>query len=317
MTTTVSFQAMKNKQDPLVFASLNSLLVAHLWTPGADYIPSSLTDSTSGLLKPLSTGWSTLGEVQKKAGVSLTPNLKTSDVEGLGSMAPRRTLKTNEGIDIDFTAQEWRKINMSIFYGTDLSTVWADTLGQWVGHKSASPIQQYFSLIVMGRDTTPDGDIYPYWIFPKVAVTKIGKTGLNDGQEIEFPSTLSIYEDSDYVSGDGTVGPLYDFGVAGPGNLTNAQTGGFVLPTSITVTPATFTISHTVSPETQQLTVKDNENNDVTAFCTFSSGTPADATVSSSGLVTAVATGSSVITVSYTPSGGGSALTSTATATVS
>lgn len=311
------FQQLKGKNDPLVTVPLNSMVALHPWSPGATYIPANICDPTSGALQGLQPGWSTGGELQKKAGIDITPDRKTSDVEGAGSLVPRRTVITSEGVSIDYTAQEWRKVNMSVFYGVDMSQVWVNpTSGEWRAHKSASPIQQYFSMIVLAFDGLPSSEVYPFWIFPKVACPKVGKISLVDGSEMAFPSTLTIYEDNAYVSSDGYVGPLYDFGVAGLGNIALAKDAGFTQVTSITVSPSTKTLTH--SPvQTQQLTVTDSNGLDVTAWCSFSSGTPADATVSAGGFVTAVATGSSVITASYTPYGATTALTGTCTVTVS
>jgi hypothetical protein len=66
---------------------------------------------------------------------------------------------------------------------------------------------------------------------------------------------------------------------------------------------------------TQQITVTDSNGFDVTADATFVSSTPAKATVSSTGLVTGVAAGTTTITATYTPPGG-SAKTDTTLITV-
>lgn len=310
------FQQMKDKQDPLVLAPLNSLVFAHKWSIGATYIPQNICDPTTGALLPLPQGWMTLGELQKKAGVDMTPDKKTSDVEGLGSLPARRTITTSEGMAIDFTAQEWRKVNHELYYGADLSDTYANSKGEWRGHKMVQSTSDYWSLIVLAFDGIPGSEIWPYWIYPKLASTKSGKMSLADGSEIAFPSTLTCYQDSSYVSSDGVVGPFYDFGVAGVGNIPLAKLGGYMQVTAITVSPASATLTHSPA-QTTQLKVTDSNGRDVTAWSTFSSGTPADATVDNTGLVTAVATGSSVITASYTPDGATTPLTATCTVTVS
>ncbi len=311
------FQAMKDKQDQLVVAPLNSLVYAHKWAPGASYIPATICDPTTGALLPLAPGWFTLGELQKKAGVDMTPDRKTSDVEGLGSVAPRRSIVTGETETIDYTAQEWRKVGHSIYYDTDLSSTYANaTTGEWRASKQATATAQYWTFLVMAFDGIPGSEIWPYWIYPKLMTTKVGKRSLVDGSEIAFPSTLTCYCDTQYTSSDGVVGPLFDFGVAGVGNIALAKLGGYMAVTGITVAPTTATLTHSPA-QTTQLAVTDSNGKDVTAISTFTSGTPADATVSSSGLVTAVATGSSVITASYTPYGATTALTATCTVTVS
>ncbi|HMH59211.1 MAG TPA: Ig-like domain-containing protein [Galbitalea sp.] len=311
------FQQMKDKQDPLVLAPLNSLVFAHKWSIGADYIPDNICDPETGELLTLPVDWLTLGELQKKAGVDMTPDQKTSDVEGLGSLPARRTITTSEGLAIDFTAQEWRKVNTELYYGTDLSSTWANAVsGEWRGHKMVQSTSDYWSIIVLAFDGIVGSEIYPFWIFPKVMNTKAGKMSLADGSEIAFPSTLTCYQDAAYVSSDGVVGSFYDFGVSGVGNIPLAKIGGFMEVTDITVSPSTATLAHSPAG-TKQLTVTDSNGRDVTAYSTFTSGTPDDATVSASGLVTAVAAGSSVITASYTPDGADEALTDTCTVTVS
>jgi len=248
------FLTLKAKNDPLVTAPLNSLVLLHKWSSGAAYIPTSITDSTGALqaLPGGATGWRTAGELQKKAGLDMTPNQKNTDIEGLGSAAPRRTIATSQGLDLDFTAQEWRKVNMEMFYGTDLSAITADPVsGEWRGHKSASLTQQYWSAIVLAFDGIPGSEVYPFWIYPKLAVTKTGKISLQDGSEIAFPSTLTVYNDTAFISSDGVKAPLYDFGVAGIGNLALAPSAGFTVPVNevqtVTVggspTGGTFTLT--------------------------------------------------------------------------
>lgn len=68
---------------------------------------------------------------------------------------------------------------------------------------------------------------------------------------------------------------------------------------------------------TKQLKVVDSNGQDVTADCTFASATPAKATVSTGGLVTGVAAGTSVITATYPDPNGGADRTDTVTATAS
>lgn len=86
---------------------------------------------------------------------------------------------------------------------------------------------------------------------------------------------------------------------------------------SISVVPATATLP---ASATQQLTVIANQADggvqDVTRTATYTSSDPAVATVDSNGVVTAVGGGTATITASYTPPGGGAALTDTSEITV-
>lgn len=83
---------------------------------------------------------------------------------------------------------------------------------------------------------------------------------------------------------------------------------------SILIVGGSFELGTTLG--TKQLRVRDSNGTDVTSRCTFESATTGKATVSSTGLVTGVSAGTSVITASYVPPQGGAAKTATATVTV-
>lgn len=80
-----------------------------------------------------------------------------------------------------------------------------------------------------------------------------------------------------------------------------------------------FTVASTgtTAQKTKQLKVVDSNGQDVTAASSFVSATTAKATVSSTGLVTGVASGSSVVTATYPDPTGGADRTDTVTVTVS
>lgn len=239
-----TFKALKGKYDPAVLTGLDLLVCVRKWSPGAPYIPTSLV-STTGVLQALPAGWVTVGEMQQKAGLDLTPNTKTSNIDGYGSQPSRRVVVTGEEFTVDYFAQEWRKVNQEMYYGTDLTGVVVNpTSGEWRGRKQSNNTLQYYSALVIAYDGMPSAELYPFWIYPKVAVTKRGKQSMQIGSEIGFPCTLSIFDDGDY-------GSLFDFGVAGPGMLTIAPKTGFTVPTNeiqlVTITgvptAGTFTLS--------------------------------------------------------------------------
>jgi hypothetical protein len=299
--TATTFLTLKDKSDPLVLSALDWLVVLHPWAEGASYMPADLCDS-SGVLQSLPSGWLTTGEIQKKAGVDLTPDTKSSDVEGYGSSAPRRTIVTGEGFQIDYTAQEWRKINLEMWHNTDLSTTSATPGKGFSARKTSDLSMRYYSAILIGYDGMPTAEVYPWFKFGKVSVTKRNKISGQQGAELGVPMTLTLYEDSVW-------GALYDFGVSGAGFDAIANDAGFLsAATSISVSPSAASL---LVGEVLQLVVKDNNGYDRTAECTYTSATTADATVSSSGLVTAVAAGSSTVTATL------GALTDTCAVTVS
>lgn len=297
-----TFAALKGKNDPLVLSALDYLVLLHPWTAGASYLPTTITDS-SGVLQSLGAGWQTVGEVQKKAGIDLTPDSKTADVEGYGSANPRRTILTSEGFSIDYYAQEWRKVNLEMYHNVDMSTVSATPGVGFRARKGSQLTMRYYSALLIAYDGMPTDEIYPWYAYPKVSVTKRSKLSAQQGQEIGLPMTLQVYEDSAW-------GGVYDFGIAGAGFDAIATSAGFVAAaTAINVTPATATLA---VGDVLQLVVTDNNGYDRTAECTWTTSNAARATVSSTGRVTAVATGTAA-TITATLG----ALTDTSAVTVS
>lgn len=293
--------SLKDKNDDLVIVPGDLTVIACRWGDGA--IPTAITSTAAGTLMPLPAGWFSAGEIDKKAGADITPDSQTAPIEGYGSMVPRRVVKTSESVTLDFTAQESRKVNFGMFWGMDLSSATADaTTGEWQVKKTAQSNVEYFSVILIAQDGAAGNEIYPYWIFPKMSVTKSGKIGFQVDGALSMPISLTAYEDPAF-------GGYVAFGQAGKGNQALNGAAGFLPPaTSITVAPATKTLAVAA---TQQLTVTDNNGTDVTSQVTYSTSAAAKATVSASGLITGVATGSATITATL------GSLTGTCAVTVS
>lgn len=295
-----TFLALKEKNDALVMSALDWAVLLRPWVPGAPDIPADLCDS-AGVLQALPAGWKTSGEIQKAAGTSLAPEVQTSNIEGYGSSGPRRTLITGENFTIGYFAQEWRKINLELWHNVDMSTVSAAPGKGFRARKTSSLNMRFYSAIVIAQDAGPSGDLYPYFVYPKVSVSQKAAMAGQQGSELGLPCTLTVYDDADF-------GGMYDFGVAGAGFDDIAQAAGFAsAASSITVHPATGSLA---DGELLQLTVIDNNGFDRTAECTWSSSAPLDATVSTSGLVTAVDPGTATITATL------GALTDTCSITV-
>ncbi|MEV0367508.1 Ig-like domain-containing protein [Nocardia fusca] len=299
-----TFLELKQKNDPLVVSALDWLVLLHKWEPGAPYMPEFLTDA-SGVLQTLPAGWVSAGEIQKAAGVNLTPETQTSNIEGYGSPGPRRTLVTGENFTIDWFAQEWKKINLEMWHNTDMSTV-AAAPGQGFKARKKSQLQvTYYSVILIAYDGMPTAEVLPFFMYPKASVTQRAAMAGQQGAELGLPMTLTIFDDAAYDSGDGA---MYDFGVCGAGFDDLAVASGFAAAaSSITVHPSTADLA---DGELLQLTVIDSNGYDRTGECTWSSSAPLDATVSTSGLVTAVDPGTATITATL------GALTDTCAVTV-
>lgn len=286
-----TFLALKGKQDSLVFTALDWLVMLHEWTPGASYMPADICDG-SGVIQSLPAGWQTSGEIQKAAAVSIAPDLQTSPIEGYGSSGPRRVVPTAETMTLDYIAQEWRKINLSIWHNVQMAAIAAQAGKGFSVSKTSALNVFYYSALVIAKDVNSGGELYPWFKFPKVAASKRAALSGQSGKELPLGNTLTIFDDADYGSGD--EGGVYDFGVAGAGFDSIAADAGFLsAPTSINVVPAALGLA---VGETAQLTVTDSNGFNRTSEATYVSGTPAKATVDSAGRVTAVAAGTSTVT---------------------
>jgi len=302
-----TFAALKDKRDPLVFAALDWAMYLHPWASGVSYIPTDLCDSSGVLQAFTDTNWRSAGEIQKKSGLDITADASYSPVEGYGSSQPRLMLPTSEAFGINFTAQEWRKIILEMWINQDLSAISATPGKGFKIRKTAALNIQYYTAYAIAKFGTTAAPIYPYFVFPKCVVTKRGNISGQIGAELPIPLTLTPFEDPSWTGGAG----VFDFGVAGSGVDGIAVNAGFAsAAVSISMTPAAQTLA--VGEQLQMLVI-DNNGFDRTAECTFSSGTPARATVTSpGGRVTAVATGAAA-TITATLG----ALTDTSAITVS
>jgi hypothetical protein len=235
MTTVLS---LKDKNDDLLIVPGDLAVLA---APLGVTIPTALTDDDGSLL-PLPAGWLTAGEINQKGGAGLSPDTKTTDLMGYGSMVPRRTIKTAEGLSVDFTADEVRKLNLGLFWGQDLSSVTADSVsGEWQFKKTAQARMQYWSLILLALDENADGDVFSYWILPKTSVTKSGKIPLQMDANQSYPITLTAYDHKEF-------GGYVAIGQGGLGGKALNAAQGFaplVKTATITGTPTggTFTLT--------------------------------------------------------------------------
>lgn len=210
--------SLKDKNDDLVIMAQDLAVIACVYGQGV--IPEKISTNTDGELLALPTNWFALGELDQKAGAKISPEIKTTDVYGYGSMAPRRTVKTEESVSVSFSAQESRNINLSMFWGKDLTDVTADANGEWQFKKSGQSSLVYYSLILIGQDSNSAGDVYPYWIFPKTTITKTDAIQLQNDQPVVFPFQFQTFEDKAY-------GGYVGVGSAGAGQAAINTAAGF------------------------------------------------------------------------------------------
>ena len=207
------YREIKNKQDELVLAATD--IAAIIFPYGTDVGP--IVDDITGNLLPLVSGGMSLGEIQKQAGVELSPEMSTEGVSGYGSRAQRRIFVTEEGFTINLTVQEITKAAYQMFMSIadeDIATNGKVTRMQ----KRASGNVQYYTLVLIAKDLARNGEIFPFWAFPKVAVTQKGQMSLAEASEMGMPLTFTVFEDD---------GLQFEIGLGGPGWPALAEKAGF------------------------------------------------------------------------------------------
>lgn len=207
------FKVIKDKQDQLVLAATD---IAAIVVPYGTELGPVVDDSTGELLEA-PTGAQTLGEIQKSAGVDLSPDMNTEGIQGYGSRADRRIFVTEESFSVELTVQEIRAAAYKMFLSVGDEDV---TNGEFTTRmkKSASGDVVYYGLILIAKDLAKEGEIFPFWKFPKVAVTNKGSMSLAEAAEMGIPLTFTIFEDD---------GEMMEVGLGGKGWPTLRALAGF------------------------------------------------------------------------------------------
>lgn len=197
------FKVIKDKQDQLVLAATD---IAAIIVPYGTELGPVVDDATGELLEA-PTGAQTLGEIQKSAGVDLSPDMNTEGIQGYGSRADRRIFVTEESFEVELTVQEIRAAAYKMFLSVGDEDV---TNGAFTTRmkKSASGDVQYYGLILIAKDLAKEGEIFPFWKFRKVAVTNKGSMSLAEAAEMGIPLTFTIFEDD---------GEMMEVGLGGKG----------------------------------------------------------------------------------------------------
>ncbi|WP_157662866.1 phage tail tube protein [Prescottella equi] len=242
----MSITSVKNARDELLISALD---LAVILAPYGTDIPDSLSGPDMELL-PFTPEWEGQGLIEKKAGVDITNESDSTPIESYGELDPTKMIKGKKTTTIDYTAQQSGRSQLEVYWSADYSDVVPDAQSGEVRLPAPSaPNIIYYSAILLGQDGGPGEEIYPYWICPKVSVTKTGKQSLTPEGIITYPGTLTAYKSRihGYSIAQGFCGTgwknLVDLGVTGfsSGNPVNE-----IQKITIEGSPTggTFTLSH-------------------------------------------------------------------------
>lgn len=304
------FDTIQDAKNELVLADLH---LAVLFAPTTTAALSTIEDPSTGDIVSL-TGYKSAGIMEKSAGVSITNDVESTDIEGYGFAEPVRTIINKRNTTFQATFLETNITVLEKYWGTTFSNIVPSTHGGVVLEAPSLPKNTYYRCILLGQDDVDDDPLYTYYLMPRVKLESVDNQELRDDGAVSYTLTFQAFRDS-------TVGYSVAQGWCGPGWTHLVSRAGFVAaPASLTAAAVTGDLSVTAMAgmdHTVQLKVTgDNGINYTPLVYNWVSATPATCTVSQTGLVTGVAAGGPInVTGKYTPAGG-SELTVTAAITV-
>lgn len=264
----------------------------------------TIEDVSAGGLDAAKVGYGTspfvtVGNYEKKAGAKLSNKPTVNKIMSAGYGSSTRNLFSESGKSITYTPQEVNLINLQNSWGFTPDAVSSPSAkgGITIGIPSL-PVRIIWRVVLVAADVFNGQPVYLYWIANRAEVGDRQDIAAVDSNVYEHGVTLDFQDDpavSDQVifgmCGDGFKG-LNQYNNTG---LYPADTG---LTNTVTPTGTTMTVAAGAN-HTKQLKVLDSNNEDRTLQATYVSSDITKATVSATGLVTAVAAGSPVITASY------------------
>lgn len=282
------FESIRDAKADLVLAHLH---FAVLFDSVANDAAVTLEDAATGDLELPVTAESA-GIIEKAAGVSMTHEMDSTDIEGYGEAEPVRTIISKRSVKFEAKFLETNKTVLEKFWGT----VFDDTNLDVSEHGGVTikaptlPKNTFYRAYLVATDDVNGEDLYAYYIMPRVKLTNVSNQDSKDNDAVSYTLTFQAFRDN-------ATGFSVLQGWCGPGWRKLVHKTGFVAePTAIAATPASATVA---AAGTTQIAVEADNGINVTPDCTYSSSAPAKATVSSSGLVTGVSSGSATITVSF------------------
>lgn len=273
-----------------------------LLAPRTSPVLLNIEDAAAGGIDQAKVGVSsqceTVGNYEKKAGVKLSNNPTVNDIMSSGKGSATRKLASESKKGITYTPQEMKLINLQNSWGFTPSAVSAvSSKGGFTIGIPELPVRTQWRCVYLAWDSFQGEDVFMYWIANLAEVGDRSDITGTDSNVFEHGVSLEFLTDP-------AVGLPVIFGMCGAGVplLAAAVADGSLYQnaTGISIVPSTVTATVSAgSDHTKQLLVKDSNGVDRTASATFDTSDPTKATVSTTGLITAVATGNATVTAEW------------------
>ena len=257
-----TYKELQDRADRLVLVPTNCVILAREWDPDGAAPITTVVDNTGALIDFAALGFETVGMIEQKAGVDMSPDLKFGAIMGYGARGARRRPKESEDFSLGFTIQEQRSIGTRIAMNISSEQIVADGQGGWYVKKEDTDDALYWDILVIAYDGKLGAEIYPWWWYPRMGLSEGGKKAMSMTEAMGEPVTLSVFEDDN--------NGLYYRGITGEGWAPLNGLGGFPGATEWDVT-----ITGTPAGGTYQLTVTRNGDTDTTTSLAYNAATSA------------------------------------------
>lgn len=209
------FNTLKDAQADLAFAPLN--LTVLLAPYSAD--PAETIEGSDGLLD-VPAEYVSVGHFEKKGGVSIGTDMTSQDIEAYGESDPIRTIISRRKTTISFSMYQNQRNVLELIWAEDYSDITQSAHGGVVLPAPSIPKNRYYRAILLGQDDREEGEVWVYWLMPKVKLESVDSQTLNDDNVLMYKPTLTAFKDD-------TLGYSVAQGFAGPGWAAVATEAGF------------------------------------------------------------------------------------------
>lgn len=283
------FETIRDAHNELVRAHLH---FAILFDNTDNVAVETLEDPVSGELEVPVTAESA-GIIEKAAGVSLTHDIESTDIDGYGDAEPVRTIISKRIVQFQANFLETNKVVLEKFWGTVFSdeNLTVSPTGGVTLKAPTLPKNLFYRAYLVATDDVNGEDLYAYYIMPRVKLVNVDTQQSQDDGAVSYNMTFQAFKDSD-------LGFAVLQGWCGPGWLRLVDKTGFVAP--VTAIEATTTDASIAVAEETQILVTGSNGLNYTPLARYVVTTGQNfVSVSKTGEVTGLAAGAATVTVNY------------------
>ncbi|ATN93985.1 major tail protein [Mycobacterium phage Kumao] len=283
------FETLRDAKNDLVVSHKHfAILFDKMSNPGV----ATLEDPATGDLEVPATAESA-GVIEKQAGVSITHEIESTDIEGYGDAEPVRTIISKRTVQFQANFLETNRVVLEKFWGTYFRAGDNLTVSPHGGVTLKTPTlpkNTFYRCYLVAMDDVDGEEFHPYFIMPRTKLVNVDTQESQDDGAVTYSMTFQAFRDKQ-------LGFSVLQGWCGPGwRLLIDKTGFVEAPNGIEIDPGSLALE---VGDDEQLTVMADNGINRTPDATFESSDPSVAEVDADGLVTAVGAGSATITAEW------------------